>query len=204
MPFSEGLKSTAEWYVQLLAESTGKKYARKIKIEGGREIWEIDKKAVVNVGRTPVPSRGTADLHSIQQNNIEGEDDKVVTFIKVEKFRKDIRITGTGDFLSGKRYSRLMTAAEEATEWALAKESRPSCTIIMPAVTPYHWGSLIFFFEMATAFEGELLNINAFDQPGVEGYKNYIYYKLGKPGLSKEIANEIKKHPLIKKEKYIL
>ncbi|MDP3788882.1 MAG: hypothetical protein Q8R48_00590, partial [Candidatus Omnitrophota bacterium] len=47
MPFSEGLKSTAEWYVQLLAESTGKKYARKIKIEGGREIWEIDKKAVV-------------------------------------------------------------------------------------------------------------------------------------------------------------
>ncbi|MBU4377023.1 MAG: glucose-6-phosphate isomerase, partial [Candidatus Omnitrophica bacterium] len=204
MPFSEGLKSTADWYVQLLAESTGKKYARKIKIEGGKEKWESDRGSIVHVGRTPVPSRGTSDLHSIQQNNIEGENDKVITFIRVERFRKDIKISETGDFLSGKRYSQLITTAEEATEWALVKEARPNCTIIMPAITPYYWGELIFFFQMATAFEGELLNINAFDQPGVESYKNYMYYKLRKPGLSSQIAAEIKKYPLVKKSKYII
>jgi len=57
---------------------------------------------------------------------------------------------------------------------------------------------------MATAFEGELLNINAFDQPGVEGYKNYMYYKLKKPGIPKEISEEIRKSPLLKNKAYIL
>ena len=57
---------------------------------------------------------------------------------------------------------------------------------------------------MATAFEGELLNVNAFDQPGVEGYKNYMYYKLGRQGISKEISEDIKNSPLKKEKKYIL
>ena len=48
-------------------------------------------------------------------------------------------------------------------------------------------------------FEGELLNISAFDQPGVEGYKNYMYYKLRKPGIPKNIAEEIKKHPCVRR-----
>jgi glucose-6-phosphate isomerase len=96
-----------------------------------------------------------------------------------------------------------MRLAQEATEWALVAEGRPNCTIIMPEVNAYNWGSLLFFFEMATAFEGELQNINAFDQPGVEGYKNYMYYKLGKPGLAKEISAEIENKPLVKKAEYI-
>ncbi|MDO8525485.1 MAG: glucose-6-phosphate isomerase [Candidatus Omnitrophota bacterium] len=190
MPFSETLKSTAEWYVQLLAESLGKKYSRAGKI--------------VNVGRTPIPSRGTNDLHSIQQNNIEGENNKTVTFIKVEKFRRDITLKGTGDFLEGSRFSRLLSAAEEATEWALVKESRPNCTLIMHEVTPFSWGELILFFEMATAYEGELLNVNAYDQPGVEGYKNYMYYKLNKPGMPEDVVREIRRNPLKKKSEYIL
>jgi glucose-6-phosphate isomerase len=97
-----------------------------------------------------------------------------------------------------------MAAAEEATEWALVRQSRPNCAISMPALTPFHWGGLIFFFEMATAFEGWLINVNAFDQPGVEGYKNYMYYKLGKKGLPAEAADEIRKNPLKKSGKYIL
>lgn len=204
MPFSERLKSTADWYVQLLAESLGKKYARKIRRENAREVWEQDLKRIVNVGRTPIPARGTNDLHSIQQNNIEGENDKTVTFIKVERFSDDIKVAGTGDFLEGVRYSTLLSTAEEATEWALVRESRPSCTITIPAITPFYWGALLFFFEMATAFEGELLGINAFDQPGVEGYKNYMYYKLGKPGISKAVSDDIKSTPLVKKTKYII
>jgi glucose-6-phosphate isomerase len=205
MPFSEQLKSTADWYCQLLAESTGKKYGRVIKKDaGGKESWLQDTDLIANVGRTPVSSRGTNDLHSIQQNNIEGENDKVLTFIRINRFRHDIKVPGSGDILSGQKYSRLLALAQEATEWALVAEHRPNCTIVMPEISAYTWGSLIFFFEMATAFEGELLNINAFDQPGVEGYKNYMYYKLGKPGLSAQIARNINKNPLIKKTKYII
>ncbi|MCX5714274.1 MAG: hypothetical protein NT033_05595 [Candidatus Omnitrophica bacterium] len=206
MPFSETLKSTADWYVQLLAESLGKKYARKIKKDAsGREAWDRDKKHIVNVGRTPIiAARGTNDLHSIQQNNIEGENNKSVTFIKVEEFGQELKAIGTGDFLEGKKFSQLLSLAEEATEWALVKDQRPNCTIMLPKINPYYWGGLILFFELATAYEGELLDVNAFDQPGVEGYKNYMYYRLGKPGLPKEITLEIKKRPLIKNPKFII
>ena len=205
MPFSERLKSTADWYVQLLAESLGKKFSRTVKKDAdGTEAWLADRKRIVNVGRTPIPSRGTNDLHSIQQNNIEGENNKAATFIRVERFSDDIIVPGAGDLLSGKPYSRLLSLAEEATEWALAREERPSCTIVMPEITPFYWGALLYFFEMATAVEGELLSINAFDQPGVEGYKNYMYYKLGKSGISRDVASDIEKNPLVKKPRYIL
>ncbi|MCX5686515.1 MAG: hypothetical protein NTW09_03545 [Candidatus Omnitrophica bacterium] len=190
MPFSEKLKSTADWYVQLLAESLGKKYSRA--------------KKIVNIGRTPISARGTNDLHSIQQNNIEGENNKAATFVRVERFANDIKLEGTGDFLSGNYYSKLLGLAEEATEWALTKERRPNCAITIPEISPYCWGGLIFFFEMATAYEGELLDINAFDQPGVEGYKNYMFYKLRKPGLPDEIKKSIEENPLVKKKRFII
>lgn len=205
MPFSEMLKSTADWYSQLLAESLGKKYCRKmIRTAGGAETWLQDRTRIANVGRTPVPCRGTADLHSIHQNNIEGENNKVITFISVGKFRNDIKIPAGNGFLSGISYAKLLSLAEEATEWSLTMASRPNCSITMPRVSAYHWGELIFFFEMATAFEGELMNVNAFDQPGVEGYKEYMYYKLRKPGVSRALQEEIRKHPLAKDRKFIL
>ncbi len=204
MPFSQGLKSTADWYVQLLAESIGKKYHRKVVVSAeGSEDWINDKESIFAKGRTPVSAAGTNDLHSIQQNNVEGENNKVVTFIRVDKFKTDLKVPGKNDLLSGKSFSQLMQLAQEATEWALVRQSRPNCTIVMPEVNAFNWGSLLFFFEMATAFEGELQNVNAFDQPGVEGYKNYMYYKLGKSGLAKEIASEIESKPLVKKAEYI-
>ncbi len=204
MPFAETLKSTAEWYVQLLAESLGKKYLRKIEVSGGTEDWVKDEGSVVNVGRTPVPCRGTGDLHSVQQNNVEGRNDKVVTFIRVDKFKGKINVPGKGDVLSGRDFTGLINLAQEATEWALAVEERPSCTVTLPEISAYYWGALLFFFQMATAFEGELLNVNAFDQPGVEGYKNYMYYKLGKAGIAEHIISRIKNNPLAKDQKYIL
>lgn len=205
MPFSEKLKSTADWYCQLLAESVGKKFKRKIEIkDDARELWHEDTSSVANMGRTPVACRGTNDLHSIQQNNIEGRNDKIITFIRVEKFDHDIVVPGKNDILAKKKFSSLMQLAQEATEWSLVRESRPNTSIIMPAITPYYWGGLIFFLEMATAFEGELLNINAFDQPGVEGYKHYMYYKLGKSGVPAEVAAEIKNKPLLKKPEFII
>jgi len=205
MPFSQTLKSTADWYVQLLAESLGKKYHRKIVSSGdGVEDWLSDKDNIFGKGRTPISAAGTNDLHSIQQNNVEGENNKVITFIRVEKLKTDLKIPAKIDLLSGKSFSQLMQLAQEATEWALSRENRPNCTIIMPEVTAFNWGALLFFFEIATAFEGELQNVNAFDQPGVEGYKNYMYYKLGKPGISQIVAEAIKNNPLIKDPKFIL
>jgi len=205
MPFSQTLKSTADWYVQLLAESLGKKYHREIKVDNeGVENWVASQNDLFNLGRTPIAAAGTNDLHSIQQNNVEGQNNKVVTFMRVEKFKTDLKIPGKGDLLSGKSFSQLMQLAQEATEWALVSQNRPNCTIIIPEVSAYNWGALLFFFQLATAFEGELLNVNAFDQPGVEGYKNYMYYKLGKPGIPAAVTEEIKSRPLIKKSEYIL
>jgi glucose-6-phosphate isomerase len=205
MPFSETLKSTADWYVQLLAESLGKKYHRRIRImPGGAEKWENDPGNTAFYGRTPISARGTNDLHSIQQNNIEGENNKAITFINALRFSSDIRIPASGDIVSGKRYSELISLACEACEWALTKESRPNCTITLPKIDAFYWGGLIYFFEMATALEGELADVNAFDQPGVEGYKNYMYYKLGKAGLAAHIAEDIMKSPLKKNPRFIL
>ncbi|OGX46603.1 MAG: hypothetical protein A3G38_00610 [Omnitrophica WOR_2 bacterium RIFCSPLOWO2_12_FULL_51_8] len=205
MPFSETLKATADWYAQLLGESLGKKCGRKIAMNrSGEEEWLKDETNIVNVGRTPVSCRGTGDLHSIQQNNIEGENNKITTFIRVEKFRDEVKVPGKGDILAGRTFTRLICLAQEATEWALVQESRPNCTIIMPEVSPYHWGALLYFFEMATAFEGELLEVNAYDQPGVEGYKNYMYYRLGRAGMPEAISRKIENHPLIKDPKFIV
>ncbi|MFH0940393.1 MAG: hypothetical protein V1840_00870 [Candidatus Omnitrophota bacterium] len=205
MPFTELLKSTADWYCQLLAESTGKKFGRKIKVScEGSETWELDTRRVLGVGRTPVPTRGTTDLHSIQQNNVEGENNKVVTMMRVESFKDDLKIPGSDGILSDRSFCELLKLAQEATEWALTANNRPNCTVALSQITPSIWGGLIYFFEMATAFEGELLGINAFDQPGVESYKNYMYFKLGKPGLSSDVAQEINKHLIKKNPKFII
>ena len=124
--------------------------------------------------------------------------------MRVEKFKGDLKIPGKLDLLAGKSFCQLMQLAQEATEWALVSQNRPNCTIIIPELSAYNWGALLFFFQIATAFEGELFNVNAFDQPGVEGYKNYMYYKLGKPGIPPAVTEEIINKPLIKNPEYIL
>ena len=205
MPFSESLKSTAEWYVQLLAESLGKEYGRKIVKEGNCEIWEDDYSRKLNRGRTPVPARGTNDLHSIQQNNVAGENDKTLTLMEVLNFSKDITVPDiSGELLKGKKLSELMSLAVRGTEWALMMAKKPNMTVIMPEISPYTWAQLLYFFEMATTFEGELLDVYAFHQPGVESYKNYMYKSLGKGGLKKEIIELIDNNPLKKSKDYII
>ena len=57
-----------------------------------------------------------------------------------------------------------------------------TCTVTLPEVNAFTVGQLLCFFELMTAYAGELLNINAFDQPGVEEGKNATYALLGKPG----------------------
>ncbi len=171
MPYSDRLKSFSNWYVQLLSESLGKEKDR----DGN----------IVHEGRTPIPALGTTDMHSQTQQHREGKYNKIITFIQVENFGKeDITLLDKNpfseklNFLNGKKFSTLLNTALESNELALKNVSRPTCKIKISEVNEFTLGMLFYFFEIATAFEGELLNVNAYDQPGVEDYKKIMKEKL--------------------------
>jgi len=173
MPYSNALKSVADWYVQLLAESLGKE-----KDLQGKNVYE---------GRTPVPALGTTDMHAQTQQHREGKYNKVITTIRVEEFgARELVIPSLFadeeklNFLCGLKMSQVLHAAQEANEESLAVASRPNLTITLPRVDETTLGQLLYMLEIATAFEGELLNVNAYDQPGVEAYKGIMMKKLKK------------------------
>ena len=194
MPYADSLKYISDWYAQLWAESLGK---------------ALDSCGnLINCGQTPVKSLGVTDQHSQVQLYTEGPFDKVVVFIGVDEFRKTTEIPKLyGDvlslgFLGGVTQNRLITVEREATEYALMKAGKPSMTIYLPKVDEFTMGQLLYFFEVATAFAGELLDINAFDQPGVEEGKNAAYAMFGRPGYE-EKKRELETRPP-KKTDYII
>jgi len=75
-----------------------------------------------------------------------------------------------------------MRAEIAGTRQALRANGRPSMTITIPKVDAFHVGELFYFFEVMTAFAGQLYHVNAFDQPGVEHGKNAAYALLGRKG----------------------
>lgn len=194
MPYADSLKYMADWYAQLWAESLGKRYDLE-----GKEVF---------VGQTPVKALGVTDQHSQVQLYTEGPFDKVVTFLGVGEYRKTIEIArGYEDipavsFLGGHTLSELIHAEQAATEYALLKAKRLNRTIALPVVNAFTIGQLLYLLEVETAFAGELLNIDAFDQPGVEEGKNATYALLGRPGYE-EKKQELDSRPK-KKEEYII
>nr|WP_315989826.1 hypothetical protein [Desulforamulus aquiferis] len=138
----------------------------------------------------------------------EGPFDKVVTFLGVGKYRISMEIPKifldipAVAFLGGHTMEELITAEQLATEYALMKAQRLNCTITLPEVNAFTIGQLIQLLEIKTAFAGELLNINAFDQPGVEEGKNATYALLGRPGYEDK-KEELDSRPAKRKE-YIL
>ena len=174
MPYADGLKTMADWYAQLWAESLGKRYDRQ-----GR---------AVHVGQTPVKALGVTDQHSQVQLYAEGPDDKVITFVVVEKFSEtqaipiDMRLPGDIQFLGGKTLDELLWAEQKATEYALTLAGRQHQKILLPRLNAFSVGQLLLLLEWETAYMGELLNINAFDQPGVEEGKNGTYALMGRKG----------------------
>jgi glucose-6-phosphate isomerase len=174
MPYHQGLRTLADWYAQLWAESLGKEHDRK-----GN---------VVNVGPTPIKTLGVTDQHSQVQLYIAGPRDKVFTFITVGKFAEEIEIpswhTGQSavDYLGGHTFNELLAAEAEGTALALADAGQPNATFRLPEVNAFTVGQLLYTLEVATAISGELYNVNAFDQPGVEGGKVRAYALLGRPG----------------------
>lgn len=174
LPYSSALKDMADWYAQLWAESLGKRVSR----DG----------QVIHVGSTPVKAVGATDQHSQVQLYMEGPYDKVITFLEVQNFRKEITIPEGYEVIKGLSYlgghtmNELITVEKQATELALTKNQRLNCTIVIPEINAFTIGQLIQLFEVQTAFAGELFNINAFDQPGVELGKDYTYGILGRKG----------------------
>lgn len=191
MPYADGLKFIADWYCQLWAESLGK---------------EVDNDGnVINAGQTPVKSLGVTDQHSQVQLYTEGPFDKVITFLAVDKYRTEVVIPeGCEDipdvhFLSGHTMNELINAERSATEYALTVKERLNHTIYLPEINAFTIGELLYYFEMQTAFEGEMLGVNTYNQPGVENGKNATYALLGRKGYEEKRA-ELNSAPAKKSE----
>lgn len=171
MPYADALRPVAAWFIQLWAESLGKRTDR-----SGR---------VVEVGPTPLPAVGATDQHAQVQLFIEGPRDKLVTFIAVDALGDDLVIpetTGDNAYLGGHSLGELLDAERRGTALALARNGRPSLCIHLPRLDAEQLGGLFFLLEAATAFAGELLDIDAFDQPGVEEGKRLAFGLLGRSG----------------------
>lgn len=174
MPYADGLKLMADWYAQLWGESLGKA----VDLDGNK----------VNVGQTPVKALGVTDQHSQVQLYTEGPFDKVITLIGVDNYRKEVIIPdGCEDipsvnFLCGHTMNQLITAEMNATEYALTKSGKLNNKITLPEINAFTMGQLMMFFMLQTAYTGAMLNIDTFNQPGVEEGKNATYALLGRAG----------------------
>ena len=92
-------------------------------------------------------------------------------------------------YLAVSSLGELLNAERRGTEVALADAGRPSFSYLLPRVSPHVLGQLIYLFEFQTALSGELYNINAFDQPGVEAGKVAAYALMGRQGYEKRAVS---------------
>lgn len=175
MPYANALKLLGDWYAQLWAESLGKKFDKQ-----GAEVFS---------GFTPISALGTTDQHSQVQLYREGPNDKVIGFVEVENFGDDQSMTiptGMGvdalEYLEGKRMVDLLNNEKRATEYALNDSLRPNYTLKMPKIDAHHVGEFISLWQIATAYAGLMLNIDAYDQPAVETGKKATFGLMGRAG----------------------
>ena len=179
MPYADALEPLARWYVQLAAESLGKRLRR-----GGRR------------SSTPLPARGTTDQHSQVQLFVEGPEDKVVTFVAVERTRPlPIPKSEPAAYLGGVDLGELLRAEQQATEVALASAGRPTTSWVLPALAPAPLGALLVALELQVAAQAALLGVNAYDQPGVEAGKIAAFALLGRAGYEAEAERIAKAAP---------
>lgn len=157
MPYSTCLKRFVDWFIQLWAESLGK---------SGK-------------GSTPLSAIGACDQHSQLQMFNEGQDDKLICFIKINKHKRDITIPDYSaedqNFrpYSGHKVGEILNIELDATRRALAESKRSNFTITLPELNEYYLSQLMYILKMSTAIAGSLIGVNPFNQPGVELAKQY-------------------------------
>ena len=168
--FQPKLHFFAEWWKQLFGESEGKD----------------------NKGIFPAACDFTTDLHSMGQWIQEGERSIFETVISVEEpenkllFPHDEENLDGLNFLEGKRIDDVNKMAELGTRLAHVDGGVPNIRISVPRLNAYYIGQLIYFFEIACGISGNLLQVNPFNQPGVEAYKKNMFALLNKPGYEAE------------------
>ncbi len=187
MPYAADLFGLAQWFAQLWAESLGK--ARDL---SGREV---------HLGQTPVAAVGPTDQHSQLQLYMEGPRDKLVCFLTLEDYGRDLEIPRDFadiealSYLGGHGLAELVQAEARATATALAQAGRPSLALRLPAIEEQVMGQLIYLLELATVAAGGLMGINPLDQPGVELGKRLTYGLMGRPGFEEEARRMRESHP---------
>lgn len=175
MSYSEQLFRLADWFRQLWAESLGKAKNRRGE--------------AVHVGMTPVKALGAIDQHSQAQLYMEGPNDKLIVFLEVEAFDADLTVPERDGFpeglshLAGKKLSDIFKAELQGTRRALQEAGRPTTTWRFSRVEPGQVGAFLFGWEFITALMGELWDIDAFNQPGVELGKKMAHGLLGREGF---------------------
>ena len=170
MPYSMRLKSLSEWYVQLLAESLGKRCNRE-----GETVY---------YGRTPIVAVGTTDMHAQTQQHQDGRLNKVVQFLEVANPEEEAVLHNPFadvpffDKYEGMDMAKALKAALNANEAALTGDNRYNARFTLPKLNEYYLGQLMYFLMLTIAYEGELADVDAFDQPGVEVYKKLMKAQL--------------------------
>jgi glucose-6-phosphate isomerase len=177
--FNPRLHYFSEWWKQLYGESEGK---------DGKGIF-------------PCSVDFTTDLHSLGQYIQDGQRILFETILSIKTSNKNLLIplekedSDQLNFLAGKRLSEVSANAETATILAHNDGNVPVISISIPRINEYYVGQIIYFFEIACAISGYILDVNPFDQPGVEAYKNNMFALLNKPGFEeagKKIRERLK------------
>lgn len=159
-----------EWWKQLYGESEGKDHK----------------------GIYPSSVDFSTDLHSMGQWIQEGERTIYETVVSVEAPNHELRVPSDEEnldglnFLAGKRVDEVNKMAELGTQLAHVDGGVPNMRVSVPKLNEYYLGQLIYFFEKACGISGYLLEVNPFNQPGVEAYKKNMFALLNKPGYEEE------------------
>lgn len=155
LPYKDRLELFSRYAQQLVMESLGKRLDRQ-----GKEVWQ---------GISVYGNKGSTDQHAYVQQLRDGIDNFFVTFIEVledrSPARKSIEVekgTTSGDYLAG---------FFQGTRQALSERGRSSLTITLETLDAQSLGALIALFERAVGIYAELVDINAYHQPGVEAGK---------------------------------
>ncbi len=165
--FNPKLHFMSEWWKQLYGESEGK---------DGKGIF-------------PASVDMTTDLHSMGQYIQEGQRILFETIISVKNPGRTITIpiekedSDQLNYIAGKRLSEVNKSAETGTIIAHIDGNVPVISLTIPELDEYYIGQMIYFFEIACAISGYILDVNPFDQPGVEAYKKNMFALLNKPGF---------------------
>ncbi len=162
----------AEWWKQLYGESEGKE----------------------NKGIFPASVDFTTDLHSMGQYIQEGLRNIFETALSVKNTNHKVIVPSDNEnldslnFLAGKKVDDVNKMAELGTKLAHIDGGIPNIRIELERIDEFTLGQLIYFFEKACGISGYMLDVNPFDQPGVEAYKKNMFALLGKPGFEEATA----------------